>query len=137
VACILTQHCWYDIFCKILDAFQDTACSDAGALGVATFARNLQAQGLVAPGSAVRMPLEGLRELYFVRPLNTSKCHYDARLCELFRRLPVSKTVSTQPNPHKPPSSPCAEDFYCPGIILSLCKNRSKLQPRGRQPVRR
>lgn len=152
-ACILTQHCWYDIFCKILDAFQDTACSQAGAAGVATFARNLQAQGLVEPGSAVRVPLEGLRELAFVRPLNTSKCHYDARLCELFRRLPVSKTVSPAPTclcptrfpPHSPscvqdcflrtnPCRPCADaDSLFSRIVFCLQRKRPELPPTAHQ----
>ena len=101
VACILTQHSWYDVFSKILDAFQETACSEAGAPGVASFARNLQHAGLPAPGRAMRVPMEGQRELEFVRPWNTSECRYDARLCELFRCLPVSKTVN-RPGPRVP-----------------------------------
>ena len=50
-----------------------------------------------APGHTVRVLLDGIHptipELVIERPINTSSCRYDHRLCALFKNMPISKVV--------------------------------------------
>jgi DENN domain-containing protein 2 len=97
VACILTRFCWYDAFSHLLDAVEDTATGAKGAYGVAALMKAVTAAGLPHPGQLLHIPVAGIHPsshtLSIERPVNTSRCKYDRRLCVLFRSLVVSKIV--------------------------------------------
>ena len=97
VACIITRFCWYDVFSSLLDLVEETACGKNGALGVAALAQRLKDAGLPPPGRSVQVSVEGVhpsqRAIRISRPVNTSSCTYDRRICVLFRCMPVSKAV--------------------------------------------
>ena len=97
VACILTRHCWYDTFSRILDVVEDTATGPKGAYGVSALMKAVTAAGLPHPGQLLHVPVAGIHPsahtLSVERPMNTSRCTYDRRLCVLFRSMVVSKIV--------------------------------------------
>ena len=87
VACILTRFCWYDAFSHLLDAVEDTATGAKGAYGVAALMKAVTAAGLPHPGQLLHIPVAGIHPsshtLSIERPVNTSRCKYDRRLCVL------------------------------------------------------
>ena len=97
VACILTRHCWYETFSHLLDAVEETATGSTGAYGVAALIKAVTAAGLPHPGHLLHVPVAGMhpsaQTISIERPINTSRCSADRRLCVLFRSLVVSKIV--------------------------------------------
>ena len=106
VACILSRHCWYETMHVVLDAVEETAKGSTGAYGVAALIKAVTSAGLPQPGQLLHVPVKGihprLHALSVERPINTSRCSYDRRLCVLFRSLVVSKVplgVALNPAP--------------------------------------